>query len=123
MWIGLCVWIVAVVVGWSVLTRYSNQASPRTTAPDLVIPAEVSQSAPYRLLMFVHPRCPCSVASLRELARVMSRCPREVDATIHFYRPETAGDDWVHGNLWDSAMAIPGVRAAIDPGGKTAGAR
>ena len=72
------------------------------------------------LLMFACPHCPCTAASLGELARLMSRCMSDVDAIVYFYRPDSMPDDWVVGNLWNSAAAIPGVQVRIDPQGMEA---
>ena len=70
--------------------------------------------------MFVHPRCPCSTASLRELERLMARCVDELDATIYFMRPADAPDAWAQGSLWNHAAQIPGVQTVIDAAGKQA---
>ena len=116
LWVGLCVWIGVVACGWSILTRYSYIAGPRTAPLASIAPTESSPET-YRLRMFVHPRCPCSAASVRELERLMSHCAGRIETTVHFYRPEAASDDWVNGSLWEAVAAIPGVHAEIDPAG------
>ncbi|MEX1042504.1 MAG: hypothetical protein WDZ51_17865 [Pirellulaceae bacterium] len=61
------------------------------------------------LLMFVHPRCPCSRASLNELALLMTHCQGKVDTQVLFLRPTVEPDNWAQTDLWKSAERIPGV--------------
>lgn len=118
--LGLCVWLVVVGSGMGLLAAYSSQAGASALPPEVVFPAATTSSGKHRLLMFAHPHCPCTAASLRELSRLMARCTSEVEATVYFARPENQPDSWVRGNLWNSAAAIPGVHAEIDPQGQIA---
>jgi hypothetical protein len=67
--------------------------------------------------MFIHPQCPCSRASLNELATLLARCPGEVETQVMFFQPPNASEDWAHTDLWRSAEQIPGVITRLDPGG------
>jgi hypothetical protein len=71
-------------------------------------------------LMFAHPHCPCTRASLSELARLMSRETSRIEATVYFYLPDGKSEDWALGSLWDSAAAIPGVHVQVDLNGAMA---
>ncbi|HUQ69699.1 MAG TPA: hypothetical protein VM165_09260 [Planctomycetaceae bacterium] len=117
---GLCAWLATVVTGMGVLAGYTNQAGSPAAPPDSVAALATFSPHKHRLLMFAHPHCPCTAASLSELARLMSRCTGIVDATVYFYRPENKPESWVAGNLWNSAAAIPGVQVLVDPQGRTA---
>lgn len=77
---------------------------------------ELSGDCP-TLVMFVHPHCPCSRASLNELAVLLTRCQGRVRAQVLFYKPDSVPDSWVETDLWDSAKRIPGVETKIDVGG------
>lgn len=117
---GLCVWVTVVGAGMCGLAVYSSRSGIAANPPvSTTLPAGTINHK-YRLLMFAHPRCPCTAASVSELARLMSRCTNEVEATVYFFRPEHESDSWVTGTLWNSAVAIPGVRAEIDPHGQAA---
>lgn len=70
------------------------------------------------LVMFVHPRCPCSRASLEELAVLMTRCRDRLDAQVLFFKPPTVASDWAQTDLWDSAARIPGVTVQVDAEGE-----
>jgi hypothetical protein len=73
------------------------------------------------LLMFAHPQCPCSRASMGELALIMTHAPQKVQAQVLFLRPKDYAEDWVKTDLWRSAAAIPGVQAVVDEQGREAG--
>lgn len=72
------------------------------------------------IIMAVHPRCPCSVASLAELAIVMGKFKRRVQAKVLFYAPKEMERDWAQTDLWASTKSIPGVEAIIDSDGTMA---
>jgi hypothetical protein len=72
------------------------------------------------LVMFVHPQCPCTRASVEELNRLIAQSRGNIAAQVWFFRPPGFSDDWVHAALWQSASAIPGVTTHEDPGGARA---
>jgi len=117
---GLCLWLLTVTGGMCLLASYTNQAGAAAHPPEHIVPVETETTRKYRLLMFAHPRCPCTQASVSELARLMARCMHDVETTVYFYCPVDAQDDWVAGHLWTSAAAIPGVRVQIDRNGELA---
>ena len=69
--------------------------------------------------MFLHPRCPCSRASVAELASVAARCGPRFAAHAILYRPVEPSEGWdeaVIGGLDEAA--IPGLRRWGDRGGR-----
>lgn len=68
------------------------------------------------LIMVAHPRCPCTRASLGELARLMAQCQGRLTAYVILPIPAGAAGDWEQTDLWRSARIIPGVTALCDPG-------
>ena len=70
--------------------------------------------------MLVHPQCPCSRASVSELAKLMAHAQGKVVAHVLFAKPEGAPADWTVGELWNAVSAIPGVHAQCDEGGMEA---
>jgi hypothetical protein len=114
------IWLLAMAAGMAGLADYSMRAGEETTPPYVAPPAARAASGKYQLLMFAHPRCPCTAASLAELSRVLARCGDRVDAQIWFYRPENESDEWSHTSLWNTAVAIPGVTTLIDVNGDLA---
>ena len=73
-----------------------------------------------RLLVFAHPQCPCSRATVRELSAIMAQNRRSVDAYVLFLAPQSEGDLWVKGALWQEAAGIPGLHLVEDSGGREA---
>src|SRR5262245_14064773 len=59
------------------------------------------------LLMFVHPRCPCTRASLGELEQILALCPDSVATQIVIFKPHDGGQDWLGGDVPTMARKIP----------------
>jgi hypothetical protein len=72
------------------------------------------------LLMLAHPHCPCTRASIGELAQVMAHAVGKVNAFVLFVKPPGAGADWDDTDLRRSAAAIPGVAVLTDENGTEA---
>jgi hypothetical protein len=104
------------------LLNYSNTAGQDGMAPvrwpaQSAIPRIAGKPT---LVMFVHPHCPCTRASMSELAEVMARCQKLVSAHVVFFHPGNSGEEWSHSDLWRAAEAIPGVSVQSDEDGREA---
>ncbi|HRJ73506.1 MAG TPA: hypothetical protein PLS03_14875 [Terrimicrobiaceae bacterium] len=123
-WIVVTVlWLAAIVAGMGVMLNYSQ--TPGGSAGRAPEHWPATSSIPRggdcpTLVMFAHPKCPCTRASISELNVLLSRCPQKVAVRVVFFEPEMAGDQWVRTDLWDAAAAIPGVSVEVDEGGKNA---
>lgn len=73
------------------------------------------------LLMFAHPRCPCTRASLEELKAVLARFPAKVSAQIYFLSPSRKPGEWTLTDSWREATKIPGLTIRYDTDGYLAG--
>src|SRR5436309_3229033 len=69
------------------------------------------------LVLSMHPRCPCSRATVEELAKLMAHCHDRLAVTVLMIRPEGAAVGWEKSDLWCSAAAIPGVFVMTDESG------
>jgi hypothetical protein len=78
-----------------------------------------SQNQP-TLIVFGHPKCACTRATLRELLFIMSRVQSKVEAQVVFFRPEGFPETWEKTELWNKASKIPGVSVSTDIGGTEA---
>ena len=115
-------WLVVVGLGMRTLLVYANTPGPATAHPQqwpAKTPLALIQSR-QTLIMFAHPQCPCSRASVQELARVLAKSPDKPETAVVFYYPSAEGEAWAHTDLWSSAAAIPGVRAIADRDGTAA---
>ena len=113
-------WFMTVGVGTGVLSQYEN--TPGT--PAVAAPAEWPSDSHIQrstelatLIMIVHPHCPCTRASLAELARLMAQAQGRLTAFVVFNKPPNVSKDWQHSDLWDTAAAIPGVNVMADDEG------
>src|SRR6185437_15339828 len=74
------------------------------------------------LLVFVHPYCACTVATLHEIASLSAGSRgrgRQLSTTVLFYRPRNSG--WQPGSLWRTVTdAIPGAKQVWDDDGREA---
>jgi len=61
------------------------------------------------LLMFAHPRCPCTRASLNELNRLLARFGGQISPQVVFLKPKASPEAWTQTDLRRNAAAIPGV--------------
>lgn len=115
-------WLLAVITAMLLLTAYSkfpgNAGSPPIHWPsESQISLETSRCT---LIMFAHPRCPCTRASLGELELLMARCQGRVTAHVLFLKPHGTTEDWAKTDLWRTASAIPGVTVHTDGDGTEA---
>jgi len=111
------VWILLVGVGAWTLYAYESSASP-SLAPLGYWPSRsrLRQSGGFTLVMAVHPHCPCTRASIDELARLMTECP-DLSARLIFLKPESCSESWVKTPLWQCASRIPRVQPVVDDKG------
>jgi len=109
-------------IGLSYLWTYESTPGLAAAAP-LSWPAD-SQLQPASdrasLVMLVHPQCPCTRASIGELAAIMAHCEGRVNAYVLFMKPEGSAENWEKTDLWQSAAKIPGVSVISDPNGEEA---
>ena len=115
-------WLLAIGCGLLVLLQYSYRPGEVGAALDHW-PAQTKLQFVDRkpnLVMFLHPKCPCSRASLREFEEIVARCQDLLHGQIVFVRPRDASPKWVETDLWHAATAIPGVSVSTDFPGQSA---
>jgi hypothetical protein len=111
-------WIAAVAIGMRFLFHYENKPGRIGALSQTWPGTQIERSADRpTLVMLAHPRCPCTSASVGELAQMMARLQGRVAAYVLFVKPQGAGSDWDDTDLRRSAEAIPGVKVIVDPDG------
>jgi len=115
-------WLIAVGAGLAALSRYAGTPAPdsavsETWPQDTGLVREDGRNV---LVMFVHPHCPCSRASIGELARLMVHVRGRVAPVVLFYRPAGGKAEWERTDLWNSAAMIPGAVVKADEEGREA---
>jgi len=118
----LALWVGAVAGGSALQWNYVNAPGARGAQPENWPEASLvkRESTGLTLVMLVHPRCPCTRASLRELASVMEQTKGRLSAHVLLWVPESASSDWRDGELWRRARKIPGVQVHADVRGEEA---
>jgi hypothetical protein len=118
------VWGGAVAVGMLGLIRYQMTPGTIGQKAPAIWPTGLDhiarKASPFTLVMMLHPKCPCSRASLHELSQLMARAEGQMDAHILFVKPQGAPPNWCDGDLWKQAKDIPGVEVSIDNDAKDA---
>ena len=117
---GAVLWVALLASGIATLATYANTPGPVTHAAPVEWPLSSSLArlpGQPTLVMVLHPHCPCSRATVGELAVLMARTGGAKTAHVLFHRPEGVAADWHQTALWSDASAIPGVTVAIDAGG------
>lgn len=107
------VWAAVVCLGLYAMFARATTAGPAAASPARW-PAgtQLARGAGLTIAMFVHPECPCSRASLAELAAIALDRTTVVDLVV-------AGPD-PRGAIWDAAGRLPGVRRIVDDGREAA---
>lgn len=72
------------------------------------------------LLMFIHPRCPCSAASIAQLHRVLSRYPGCFNTAVLIALPEGVPEGWEEGANLEAASQLPETTLLRDRDGALA---
>ena len=115
-------WLSLVAAGISVLGNYGNTPGKAAAAPnDWPAGSKLQrETGDMTLVMIAHPRCPCTRATLGELARLMAKAQGRLKTYVLFIRPEGSPVDWEKTDLWAAAAAIPGTTVMVDDKGKEA---
>jgi hypothetical protein len=120
LWLG--VWLALVGAGMAMMMRYDFTAGTTGEAPQ-VWPADSTlahvEGRP-TLILFAHPKCPCTRASLAALGDVLAHHSGRVTVHVVFLQAKDKAEDWTGTDLWRSATEIPGVRVSDDEDGTEA---
>ncbi|MDP1922800.1 MAG: RedB protein [Myxococcales bacterium] len=114
---GLILVLISAAIWLVQLTRYKATPGPSASTPALW-PAQSTLSLSTEvptLVMFTHPKCPCTAASLAELRVALSSALGKVKPVVAFASPDD-GPEWKVSGFRGSAASIPGVELAEDPG-------
>jgi len=118
--IVVAVWFVALAALFGQLVAYSAEPGSKGRPPvqwDDALPLERDPEH-WTVLIFAHPRCPCTRATLAEFARLHGVYHDRISATLVLYHPVDQPADWTDGALRRAAERIDGLRLVMDPGGK-----
>jgi len=111
-------------VGWGMKLVLDYQAAPGApAAAPATWPTSSSLAHPAgrpTLVLLLHPRCPCSRATLTELSRIVTHAQGQLAVEVLFVVPAGLDAKWAESELWRMANAIPGIHITVDPNGREA---
>lgn len=122
-WTALaCLWAGGIAGGMLLLARHDGLPGQPASAPehwpsDSQIPFDGQRAT---LIMFAHPRCPCTRASLGELEKLVARRPDDATCWVVYFEPPDADGNWEATDFPATASAIPGVHVIRDVDGREA---
>lgn len=112
-------WVIAVAVSVVAVERYANK--PGVPAPVTLTWPDHSQLSlaidKPTALLFAHPKCPCTQATIREFQRIEARHPAGFETTVVF--PVTAAQEeaWRDTRLVNEARNLASARIMFDRDG------
>lgn len=112
------IWIATIIVGMLWLCDYSTKPG-RTLAKVDTWPAEsrITRHGDLTLVVFMHPKCPCSRATMRQLEEILNTIKQgkhDVEVHILFYSPSEFSSHWIKTDLWRHANRLGKVQADRD---------
>jgi hypothetical protein len=116
---GILAWVGGVAWGIQKIERYSSTPGMAAGAPaqwpgsTLVAP----QAGRSTLVMFMHPQCSCTRASLEELKTIVERTHGDVSAWVVVLKPSGMKDEWAQSGTWETARNMSGVTVVMDDEG------
>jgi hypothetical protein len=122
-WLAIvALWAIAVAAGMGMLWRYKNTPGEGASAPVLWPTGTGFVRARDRmtLVLFAHPRCTCTRATLTELAWLIDHNRAAVSVQVAFMQPPGVDEDWVQSDTYRRVGEMHGVARVIDHGGAEA---
>lgn len=119
----LVAWLISVCLGMAMLTHYSATPNQHLVERDVQWPNDTSMTpsaASPTLIMFLHPRCPCSQASVAELGRVVASHEHDSKTQIVLYCPSNQPAKWTRSRLRTLAEQVSPQGIVLDRDGMEA---
>lgn len=118
------VWLLALVGVWVGMGSYgfsTNQHSSHGFVEEWPSDsALVRHEGQHQLVLFMHPKCPCTWASAQELHRLLNKTSHKSQwpaLTVVACVPTDAADDWHRNPMIDAALDLPQTQLFIDQNG------
>ena len=117
-------WMALVVAGFGMLWVYSHRPGAAGVSPSMLPASAPVATSPGRptLLLFAHPGCACTQATLGELERLLTDVGPDRAPVIHVLlcRPDQEDDGWTEGPVRSRAERLAEARVSVDAGGALA---
>ena len=119
---AVSIWLTAVSIGLGLVNHYAatpgREGSPvESWSSRGLVEIESGQPA---LIVFIHPLCPCTRATLEEVEHLVALCGDAVSTHIVCVVAEGLDDRWRESDLVERARSLEHVRFWVDDGGEEA---
>jgi hypothetical protein len=117
--IGLVAWLVGVATSFVLVWRYKMTPGALPVAPEQwpAATAIVRDPRLATVVMFAHPHCPCTRASLAELNKLSAALGDHAQIWVVIVRPEGTEPGFEEGEIKAQAATVARATVVIDPGG------
>ncbi len=110
----LLTWGLAVLSCTVALAIHESQWSPEASGPSVAFWPQARWSSGYTLLLFLHPKCPCSGATVEELNRLLTHCGGKLNVQAFVFQPRSQPQSWAQTALVQTLKRIPKVTVSFD---------
>lgn len=119
---GIVVWFCGIVAAFALVWQYKSTPGASIEPPEVWPAAATIHPAAGmpNLLLFAHPQCPCTRASMAELSRIADALKGKAKIHVVLVRPRSTGPGFEDGAIADRAATVAGAEVLIDPGGEQA---
>lgn len=119
---AVLVWLLVIACGLGQVWSYARTSNARMAPPEhwpASLPFSRSDSTG-TLVLALHPRCPCTRATIAELQRVLADAEEKPDVIALVYRPSSASRAWDDAASIDLHASLSNLRSIDDVGGQIA---
>lgn len=117
-------WVCSILLSYGYIIYYHQvEGSSDRSARDWPLNANLSlDSQKPTMVLAVHPKCPCTVATCRELARLLLRAHRPVKiyALVFTPSPNPDGEEWFNSPTMSDLKRVPLLEMIKDENGELA---
>lgn len=116
-WAAAVIWLAGIAYGSFAMWQFQRKAGENAAAP-VYWPASsrlsLAKNGP-TVVMFAHPRCPCTRASVSQLRQLLSgKFGKSGSVYVLVLRPHQFPEGWEKTDVWRNAASIPGVTVLSD---------
>ncbi len=112
--VTVVVWLSLVGIGFGVWADYDARPGLTESPQPIIVPS--STPTGWDLVLFVHPHCPCTRASLAVLAELVREAGPRLKPRVIFVRPAGVIVGWERTSLWATATNLSEVEVSSDDG-------
>jgi hypothetical protein len=120
--IAVAAWLGAVASGFAIFQRYESTPGSAGT-PNIDWPADspiLLESNRLTLVLAIHPRCPCSAATVEVLERVLGPRPGRAKLNVLLFKPANEPASWASSSTSRALADIADTQTWLDDGGREA---